>query len=410
MEDYNKAIELFKSTYNIEPEVITKAPGRIEFIGNHTDYNLGTVIGSTINLGIYVVASRLTSDINNLKYGNIYFSSEFSQYKPVGFSPDEQIKQVEPSIKWVNYPLGIYKTLKQKHGDKIVSSFCLLAYATLPSGAGLSSSAAIDLSTELALIELSQPLIGIDYTKYNERLEIVKLGKESENNFVGISCGILDQGVCGFGNESSLVHIDCNLLNFTLIPFPKNIKFWIFNTHTKHSLVDSLYSKRHSECMGASKRLGYEYLYQADLELSYEDILHKVQDDTLAKRAYHIIGEIKRVKQVKEILEEQSEDKLNKVGKLLLQSHESSIKFFENSTKELDFIVDKLKENPNIYGCRLTGGGFGGAVMAMAKESFTKEEALLIVKSYKNEFNDEMDVIETNPGKGMEVLKKLANE
>lgn len=400
-------IKKFEEVYGFKPTSLGRAPGRIEFVGNHTDYNLGTVIGSTIDKEI-IVALGVVPDYraHELSQDAIYIASgEFSNFEKIKLPIECQIKQTEQNLKWINYPLGIIKTYIN-NDYKVAQSFCMLIYSDLPAGAGLSSSAAIDLSVSSALIDLSKENVSLDLENYEDRKKIIKLGKESENTFVGIPCGILDQGVCGFGNESSLVHIDCRTLDISLIPFPKNVSLWIFNTHTRHSLINSLYSQRYDECMKAASILGVSTLSDINFDQLHSVVQHSLKDEPIIlKRASHIIEEVERVRLIKNIFESSTDDSaLKQVGTLLYNSHESSINNFENSTEHLNFLVSVLKEMPNVYGARLTGGGFGGAVMAMTTENFNELSSEEIKKLYKSKFGEELSVLRTNPGKGMQIL------
>ncbi|MES1168375.1 MAG: galactokinase family protein, partial [Oleiharenicola lentus] len=266
------------------------APGRVEFIGNHTDYNGGAVLGAAIDRCVTVAASPNPS-------GRFRLQST-SGAKPLDLAA-VPAGRLTGADSWANYPLGVWKSL----GDFKLpqpAGFDLLVASDLPSGAGLSSSAALELSTALALLELagSKPL---------PPEELAKLGRHAENTYVGVPCGILDQGTSAFGRAGQLVHIDCRGPTFSRVPLPAGTHLWIFNTKEKHALIDGLYATRHRECLEAAKALGVALL--ADL------------------------------------------------------------------TPALDRLVDLLEKHPAVHGARLTGGGFGGAVMALTGEGFTQAGA-----------------------------------
>jgi galactokinase len=232
---------------------------------------------------------------------------------------------------------------------------------------------------------------------------VVKIGRHAENHFVGVPCGILDQGVSGFGQKDHLVYIDCRGPDFSTVPLPAGVSFWIFNTHTKHALIDGLYAARHRECMEAARGLGVAQLVELTPEQLAADIgrLPPVE----AKRARHIVEEIARVHAVVAAL--QAGD-LAEVGRLLTASHRSSQTWFENSTPELDFLVDALVGVPGVLGARLTGGGFGGAVMALVDDRFDAAAADKVARAYADKFGAAPDVLPMHTGDGAEVIVPAA--
>jgi galactokinase len=262
-----------------------------------------------------------------------------------------------------------------------------MVMSDLPPGAGLSSSAAIELASELAFLAATR--------QDPPRETVVKVGRHAENNFVGVPCGILDQGVSGFGRKDHLVFIDCRGPRFDTVPLPPGAHFWIFNTHTKHALVDGLYAERHRECMEAARTLGVKLLADASpaMVLAAEAKLSPIA----FKRARHIVEEIARVDACVVALRHGD---LRAVGGLLTASHRSSQRFFENSTPELDCLVDALVATPNVYGARLTGGGFGGAVMALTSAEFGETEARTVAATYAQRFGAAPDILHTQTGDG----------
>ncbi len=383
----SKAVELFRSAFGDEPAVLARAPGRIEFIGNHTDYNAGTVLGAAIDRGI-VVAARLRRD------GVFSFVSD-NGATPTAVQGRPLVRQ-EGEGAWVNYPLGVIVALEAR-GMAALPGLEMAVVSDLPPGAGLSSSAAFELSTALALCELQGFVLS--------REEIVKAGREAENEFVGVPCGILDQGVSGFGRRDCLVHIDCRGPVFSLVPIPAGVRFWIFNTHKKHALVDSLYATRHKECMEAARLLRAAKpaaRWLADFTPAEFNAAADSLPPEAAKRARHVIEEIARVENMGTVLRA---GQLAEAGRLLFASHESSRTLFENSTPELDFLVDTLKDVPGVYGARLTGGGFGGAVMAMTDEVFDQAAADRVGAAYAARFEDQPDVLTCATADGAAVIR-----
>ncbi|HLP00695.1 MAG TPA: galactokinase [Opitutaceae bacterium] len=378
----NTLLQKFRSAFGSEPTVIARAPGRIEFIGNHTDYNGGTVLGAAIDRGIWVAARPVA--------GNKAVFASGHTTSVVEVQLDASLAKQTGDRAWVNYQLGVWAKLPD-FGLKQPAGFQFADVSDLPLGAGLSSSAAIELATGLALTALTgdKP----------ERVTLVKLGRKAENEFVGVPCGILDQGVSGFGQRDHLVFIDCRGPAFSTVPLPADAHFWVFNTHTKHALVDGLYAARHRECMDAAKALGVKLL--VDATPAQLEAAKASMPEANYKRAKHVIEEIGRVAAVQAALQKGD---LAAVGRLLTASHRSSQNLFENSTPELDFLVDQLTTAKHVHGARLTGGGFGGAVMAMTGGAFSATDAEQIVAAYAAKFGAKPDVLHLKTGPGAELV------
>jgi galactokinase len=374
-------VEKFRATFGRAPEIIARAPGRIEFIGNHTDYNGGTVLGAAIDRGVWVALARREG-------AEWRFASD--QRGDVVAVPAGKLDRLAGAQSWVNYPLGILAALPA-FGLRVPEGFDYLAMSDLPTGAGLSSSAAIELASGLAFLAATQ--------QEPSRETLVKIGRHAENHFVGVPCGILDQGVSGFGRKDHLVFIDCRGPKFATVPLPTGAHFWIFNTHTKHALVDGLYAARHRECMEAAKTLGVGALVEASVAsvLGAEARLSPVA----FKRARHVVEEIARVEATNVALRDGD---LAAVGKWLTASHRSSQTLFENSTAELDFLVDTLVTTPHVFGARLTGGGFGGAVMALTSDKFGEAEAASVAKVYAEKYGARPDVLHAQTGDGAALM------
>ncbi len=378
----DQLLSQFQAAFGCEPDFIARAPGRIEFIGNHTDYNGGTVLGASIDRGVWVGLKKRTT-------GQRRFHSAFAQGM-VSMSTGAPVKQ-SGEASWTNYPLGVLAAMPS-FGLSLPEGFDFLAASDLPAGGGLSSSAALELASALVFLAA---------TNQNPSLEtLVKIGKHAENNFVGVPCGILDQGVSGYGRKNHLVYIDCRGPKFETVPLPSGVHFWIFNTHTKHALVDGKYKERNQQCQDAAKALKVPLLVDASVaDLDAGRGLLSVES---YKRAKHVIDEIARVAQVKSAL---AKEELAEVGRLLTASHRSSQTLFENSTTELDFLVDALTAAPNVYGSRLTGGGFGGAVMAMTNGDFDMKQAQAIAAAYTARFGSKPDILHTQTGNGAERMQ-----
>lgn len=371
----------FKTKFGKDCQVVSFAPGRVEFIGNHTDYNRGPVIGAAIDLGVAVALSRVEGDCFR------FLSSTYPVVDVV-----DSATPLTGGSSWVNYPLGVYNALLSR-GLKPDGAFEMSVESDLPSGSGLSSSAALELATAVALNK------AYDLGLSNE--ELAAVCREAENEFVGVPCGILDQGVSACGKEGELVHIDCRSLSFSTLKLGTEYSIWVFNTHKKHSLVESMYETRHDECFEAARLLGVEFL--ADLSIEQFTDGKSSLSEVVGKRAEHVVFEIERVRKVKALLASEAPN-IREIGNLLVQSHMSSRDLFENSIRELDYLVDILDSMPGVLGARLTGGGFGGAVMALVDGTFTGAYADSVAAAYRGMFGEAPNVIHCRIGEGARLI------
>ena len=354
-------------------EFYSFAPGRIEFLGNHLDYNGGAVLGMAVNAGVYCTGVPQKDSSISL------FSKNFEDSAWRGDL--RKIEKQEGKYFWVNYTLGVLEELK-KIDLAPQKGFHLIFNSDLPTSVGLSSSAALELATAHTLLQLS----GHSLSKE----EIVKICRQAENNFVGMPCGILDQGTSAFGKQDHLVCIECDQEKYFNLPLPSETEVWVFNTGIKHDLVDSLYSTRHQECNQAFELLRKNNVKKNSLcEYTLQDLVKIDLPENLRKRATHVIEEQERVITFR--MEVNKGADLEKLGQLLAQSHISSSQNFENSCEELDFLAEKLNKQSSVLGARLTGGGFGGAVMAWVRTSFTKTDAEKIQQLYYNRFKQRID-------------------
>lgn len=377
---------VFERAFGGAPASCARAPGRVEVIGNHTDYNGGTVIGAAIDRSVWV-AIRARTDASMVLVTEI---------TPDPITIKGSIARQGGDAVWSNYPLGVLKAL-EKRGLKRDGGFELAVASDLPLGAGLSSSAALELSSAIAFCET----FGLELN----RSELALACREAENEFVGVPCGILDQGVSAFGESDRLVHIDCRGPAFSTVPTPGGIHFWIFSTRQKHALIESLYLTRHEECMAAAVAVAEVFpdvKFLADIDSARLDTVMHRMPDAIGRRARHVVEEIERVERASSAF---SSGDLKEAGRLLFESHASSRLLFENSTEELDYLVDVLAEMPGVYGARLTGGGFGGAVMAMTDESFGAEDAGSVGERFSGRFGAPAEIIHARMADGASLCK-----
>ena len=330
----------------------------MELLGNHTDYNEGHVLSAAINHYVTVRGS--------LRDGRIVRLSS-------AFAPDvveanlDRLTPMDGDRAWANYPLGVLHFL-QLAGYPISGSDW--AYdSDLPAGAGLSSSAALEVSTaQLATNLFKFPI---------SRIDLAKICRRAENEFVGVQCGLLDQVSSAFGKKGHAVHLDCRTEEVETLPLPGNVSLLVFQCGVAHQLVGGEYNERREQCFAAAKILGVRAL--RDVSSAQLTAGRAQMSDVIYRRALHVIGENERVLAGRELL--LAED-LSGFGALMFDSHESSRVNFENSTPELDTLVELAKDEPGVFGSRLTGGGFGGATVSFIERKRAAEIAASLGRRY----------------------------
>ncbi|MGF9831568.1 galactokinase [Bacillus anthracis] len=341
------------------------SPGRINLIGEHTDYNGGYVFPASITYGTYGVARRREDD------RVFVYSTNFKEVGVIRLKLNEL--GYDKNDNWANYVKGVLLTLKEA-GYKIDSGFELLVEGTIPNGAGLSSSASLELLVGVVL----EHLFNLDVT----RLELVKMGKKVENEFIGVNSGIMDQFAIGFGEEDKAILLDTNTLKYEMVPVVLNDHaIVIMNTNKRRELADSKYNERRAECEEALARLQTKLEITALGELSeteFDANQNLIGDEILIKRAKHAVYENERTKKAKEAL---TANDLEEFGKLLNASHASLRDDYEVTGLELDTLVAAAQKQEGVLGARMTGAGFGGCAIALVKESE--------IHAFKNKVYDE---------------------
>jgi galactokinase len=357
-------VERFRTRFGALPRVY-RAPGRVNLIGEHTDYNDGFAMPAAIEF--YCWAAVGPRDDRKL----IIYSEEFS----ASAEADVASGATEPSKTWSDYPVGVALQLDQS-GYRLGGAN-LLIESEVPMGAGLSSSAAIEVATALALADQSgwSP----------DRVELAKLCQKAENEFVGARVGIMDQFVSLHGQEDHALMLDCRSLSFEALLIPDSVKLVISNTMVKHELASSEYNRRRADCEEAVRRLsdvlpGIRALRDVSLEQLEEH--RNVLTDVIYKRALHIVTENGRVLDSAEAL--RSGD-IARFGQRMAESHRSLRDLYEVSCRELDLMVDLAFQQRGVFGARMTGGGFGGATINLVDARYAGEFKEKMAKSYQRE-------------------------
>jgi len=361
------------------------APGRVNLIGEHTDYNDGFVMPMAIEKEITMLI-QLRPD-RKVKF----YSLDYDQM--VEYSLDD-LKYDEENV-WANYLLGVIDEI-QKSGEKL-QGFNLMFTGNIPQGSGLSSSAALEVVTALAITDLHK--IKMD------GVEMALLAQRAENNFVGVQCGIMDQYISRLGQKDHALLIDCRTNDYQLVPFKNdNYQIVICNSKVERGLVDSEYNQRRNECNQAvdyfAKKENAEITALRDLDL---ETVEKHKDQlavNVYKRAHHVVSENERVLESQKALQA---DDMSKFGKLMYASHRSLSEDYEVSCKELDILVD-LAAAENITGARMTGAGFGGCTVNLVKKDKLEDFVNTIKVKYKEKTGIEPEVYVSNPGNGARKL------
>jgi galactokinase len=364
------------------------APGRINLIGEHTDYNGGYVFPASITIGTYGVARKRDDKQVHL------YSENFPEKGIITFSLDELDYRKEDD--WTNYPKGVIRYLKEA-GHVIDSGVEIVFYGNIPNGAGLSSSASIELLTGVILDDLFDLKI--------ERLELVLTGKKVENEFIGVNSGIMDQFAIGMGKKDHALLLDTNTLDYELVPaeFGEYVVA-IMNTNKRRELADSKYNERRAECEEALKRLQTELSIASLGELDeaiFFDHTSLIADPVLIKRAKHAVTENQRTLKAKAAL--QAGD-LERFGQLLDASHASLRDDYEVTGIELDTLVAAAQAQPAVLGARMTGAGFGGCAIALVKESEWSTFESAVKKIYREKIGYDTDIYQASIDDGARKL------
>jgi galactokinase len=336
-----------------------RAPGRVELLGNHTDYNEGVVLAAAINHRVSV-AGRATPD------ERIVLQST-SADQPVdvpltGFTP------LGDAAAWANYALGVVYCFQQE--ELPVQGFSMSVDSDLPVGAGLSSSAALEVATACLLMKL--------FALEIDPLRLAKLCRRAENEFVGVQCGLLDQVSSIFGRRGHAVYLDCRSEVVENIPLPPETSLLVYHCGVEHRLVGGEYNERRAQCFAAARALGVKAL--RDVSSAQLTEARSGLDPVIYRRAAHIVGEDERVFTGIGCLRRGDGAAF---GQLMFASHESSRVNFENSTPELDILVELARDIPGVLGSRLTGGGFGGATISLVEQDAAQTVAERLAAAYR---------------------------
>jgi galactokinase len=361
--DIEKLKKHFVQLYQQEPLVV-KSPGRVNIIGEHTDYNNGFVLPAAIDKAAYLAIALRDDDEIHLSALDLneHFKIHIKDLKPIG------------DISWPNFILGVVAQFIKK--GITLKGFNAALLSDVPIGAGLSSSAAIECATVFALNELLQTNL--------DRITMVHMAQNAEHDYAGVMCGIMDQFASMMGKKDHVIKLDCMTMEYEYKPFKLNgLKILLLNTNVKHSLASSEYNTRRLECMKAVEWVkesnpSVNSLRDATIEMLKHNVLNK--DALIYRRAEFVVEEISRLQQASVNLEMGD---INALGAKMYTTHDGLSQKYEVSCKELDFLVNETRKNNSVIGSRMMGGGFGGCTINLVKEEEIEELIKIIKPRYE---------------------------
>jgi len=376
----------FKDVFGFLPEVTAKSPGRINVIGEHTDYNEGFVLPAAIDKYTFASVSPRKDDEINL-YAELFkekLSFRLSEIKPL------------PNSSWANYILGVVHHIENK-GYRFGTGFDMYVDGDVPFGAGVSSSASLECAVAVAINKI--------YSLGLQDWEIAKIAQSAEHTFAGVKCGIMDQFASIFSKENKVAKLDCRSLDFEYFPLELgDYTLLLLNTNVKHSLASSAYNDRRASCeksVEIVKKHHPEVNALRDVSEEMLDIITKDAYPELYKKASFVCRENLRVENTCKAL---AQGDLKTVGQLIYQSHEGLSRDYEVSCEELDFLVNEVRQFPEVLGARMMGGGFGGCTINLVKKDFISDLVDKIKPKYEAKFNLELTNIEVVPSGGGTVI------
>ena len=341
----------YQAAYQKPATDIFFSPGRVNLIGEHTDYNGGFVFPCALSFGTYLLLSPNNEQKINFRSLNIDAVYSLAL---------NQLTSPLANKAWANYPLGVIAQFI-KRGVSITQGYDILFWGNVPAGAGLSSSAAMEVVTAFAFNEL----LGTGY----DRTELAKIGQKAEHEFAGVMCGIMDQFASAQGKQDHAIYLNCDTLAFDLVPVKlEGIKVVVSNTHSPHHLDSGAYNDRVRQCQLAVQQISTVRPIKNLAELSqadFEQVEHAITDEVAHRRARHVVGEVQRTKDAVEALQQGN---IELFGKLMTQSHISLRDDYEVTGPQLDALAAAAWKVEGVLGSRMTGGGFGGCTVSLVRD------------------------------------------
>ena len=341
----------YEAHYKKSATDIFFSPGRVNLIGEHTDYNGGFVFPCALSFGTYLLIAA--NNEKKINFCSLNIDATYSLEL-------DQLTKPMPNKAWANYPLGVLAQFI-KRGVVIEQGYDILFWGNVPAGAGLSSSAAMEVVTAFAFNEL----LGTGY----DRTELAKIGQKAEHEFAGVMCGIMDQFASAHGKQDHAIYLNCDTLEFDLVPVKlEGIKVVVSNTHSPHHLDSGAYNDRVRQCQLAVQQISTVRPIKNLAELSqtdFEQVEHAITDEVAHRRARHVVGEVQRTKDAVEAL---LQGNIALFGKLMTQSHISLRDDYEVTGLQLDSLAEAAWKVEGVLGSRMTGGGFGGCTVSLVRD------------------------------------------
>jgi len=377
----DNAVSAYTKRFGTAPKAAALAPGRVEIMGNHTDYNGGFVLPAALDKGTVVAGSATGDDTISLYAADFRRDSAFSA----------KDLQHDPHNSWASYVLGVVQQL-QRDGIAI-GGFQAIIHSDVPSGAGLSSSAALEVATAFFLQQL--------FLYDRDPMQIARLCQKAENEFVGVQCGILDQFSSVFGVQDGLLFLDCLTLEHSTVKMGRDdIAIVICDSNVKHALTGGDYNTRRAECMAAAAHFGKDLLRH----VTWEEFLAREAElpETQRKRARHVLTEDRRVLAMREAAQKGDTARM---GELLAEGHASCRDLFENSTPEIDLLVSLADRLPGCIGAKLTGGGWGGCTVNLVHAEAVPQFCQDLASQYKEKTTHDANVYACRAAQGARAVK-----
>lgn len=386
----NHVREAFKKRFGCEPDVIIRAPGRINLLGEHTDYNEGFVLPAAINRAIYLAFS----------------SHEAPTAEVIALDMEESMTTIHwedtpPSDThhWSIYPYGVMQSIRQLHPDLTTRGFKLLYAGDIPGGAGLSSSAAVESGIIFGLSTL------FDWSL--SRLEMALLAQHAEQKFVGLQCGLMDMYASLHGKKDAVIQLDCRTQTHSYFPLDLGeYELILFNSNVKHALVNSAYNQRREACEQGVKVLKAQGFSVQSLRDATMEMLEQIKShisEEVWKRCTYVVQENARVKLICHALEKSD---LIQVGSLMKATHQGLSQQYEVSCPELDFLFEKAVAFPGVLGARMMGGGFGGCTLNLVHRDQVDSLSEYLKEQYEKTFPLSLTCYQVTPQEGCEVVWK----
>ena len=374
--------DIFREIFHAEPEMTCFAPGRVNLIGEHTDYNGGFVFPCALDLGTECSARKRTDSKLRL------YSENFSGEGVIEITLDKLSK----TGRWIDYPVGVIRAFNS-FGYEVSCGADIVFCGNLPDGAGLSSSAALEVLTGVLLREL--------YSFHVTPQELAVFGQFAENRFIGVNCGIMDQFASALGKKDHAVLLNTDTLEFKYAPLPcDKTSILIVNSGVKHSLASSAYNDRRRECERALSDIRKEIAAASLCAITPDEFSahsHTIRDSVCAKRAKHAVGENARTIAAYDAL---INGDLSAFGRLMNESHVSLRDDYEVSCPEIDYLVETAWKIEGVLGARMTGGGFGGCTVNLVYNSAVDTFFETIKAAYSQRFGIDAAIYTVKPGDG----------